>query len=401
MARLKVPGTVLAAALAAWAGQQPAAQTELQQAGVCARCHVVSVLEWGISGHRKTATDCVACHGKSSGHVLNERNEVKPDRIPRGAAVAALCSTCHQSGCPKTRATTSCQDCHHFHALVNPKQPPEQAAEAAPPPAKPTIRKPARRTPPGFELAGDQFDAPTGLPKAVKVAGLGIPMLLVPAGEVDIGADRLANARPVHTVRLAPFYLGKFEVTQAEWQRVMGQNPSALPGDTLPVERVSWQDCQAFLAKLNEQVPGGGFRLPTEAEWEYACRAGAAPIQGEALAHFAWYRANSMRPAETPNEFPQLEAWAPRPAGTRKPNRWGFHDMQGNVWEWCSSLFRPYLYNPEDGRESPAAAGMRVLRGGGYADSADSLHPAFRHAERPDRRLRWNGLRIARSVPQD
>ncbi|MCC6858686.1 MAG: SUMF1/EgtB/PvdO family nonheme iron enzyme [Bryobacterales bacterium] len=397
MARLTMMGAALAAAFAAWAGQQPAARTELQQAGVCARCHVVSVLEWGISGHRKTATDCVACHGESRGHVINERNEVKPDRIPRGTAVAGLCITCHQGGCPKTKAKASCGDCHHFHALVNPKQPPSQVQDAPPPP-KPAARKPARRVPQGLEAAGGEFDATTGLPKAVTVANVGMAMLLAPGGEFDIGDERWENTRPVHTVRVEPFYLGKFEVTQAEWKRVMGQNPSAQPGDALPVERVSWQDCQAFLAKLNEQVPGGGFRLPTEAEWEYACRAGRAPVEGEALARVAWYRGNSMVAEKAGGEFQQTEAWAPRAVGTREANPWGFHDMQGNVWEWCSSLFRPYVYKAEDGRESPGAAGMRVMRGGGYADAADSLHPAFRHAERPDRRLRWNGLRVARSV---
>jgi len=86
--------------------------------------------------------------------------------------------------------------------------------------------------------------------------------------------------------------------------------------------------------------------------------------------------------------------------GTKQPNRWGLYDMQGNVSEWCSTLYRPYLYDPKDGRESLTEPGLRVLRGGGFADAAESLDPAARHAERPQRRYRWNGLRLARSVPQ-
>lgn len=216
--------------------------------------------------------------------------------------------------------------------------------------------------------------------------GAGIVMVLVPGGEADIGSERLADARPVHTVRIEPFYLGKFEITQAEWVALMGDNPSAhQQSGRLPVELVSWEDAQAFLANLNERVPGGGFRLPTEAEWEFAARAGVPP-SGAELARVAWF------------EAPDSD-FAPKVAGSGQPNKLGLFDMQGNVWEWCSSLAAPYPYNAWDGRESLTAAGLRVLRGGGYADQADLLDPALRHGERPNRRLRWNGLRIARSAP--
>ena len=96
---------------------------QFKQAGVCARCHVISVVEWGMSRHSKAGTTCVACHGESKGHVKDERNNIKPEHIPHAAAIAGLCAGCHQSGCPKTHQTASCQDCHHSHALVNPDKP--------------------------------------------------------------------------------------------------------------------------------------------------------------------------------------------------------------------------------------------------------------------------------------
>lgn len=441
---------------AAKAGAADAARAEFTQAGVCARCHVVSVLEWSISGHVAAKTNCQSCHGSSRGHVANERNEVKPDRLPRGAQIAKqLCSECHEAGCPSTQRVGSCQECHHVHALVNPAKPPVdrssrleellvrwdkfgkhfddgerqvkrqdwQAAQQAFRAALELIpgNQSARRrlemctrrlnpSLPGFEIVGEAFDPQTGLPKHVRVVGPNIEMLLVPSGEFDMGSDKLTDAGPVHTVRVEAFYLGQFEVTQAEWATLMGDNPSIHQGEgfpdheRMPVENVSWNDCQEFLRRLNAEVPGGGFRLPSEAEWEYAAAASQRQppktLDADAdLSRCAWYRANSMRKAKPEGRYFPIEAYAPRPVGTRQPNARGFYDLQGNVNEWCSSLFRPYLYDRNDGRESASAPGMRVVRGGGFADSASSLDPALRHAERPHRRLRWNGLRLARSVP--
>jgi formylglycine-generating enzyme required for sulfatase activity len=421
-------------------------QTQIKPAGVCGRCHVVSVLEWSISRHSKVGTNCQACHGTSQGHVTNERNEVKPDRIPHGAAIAGLCQRCHTSGCPKTAQTAACETCHHVHALVSPKQAqagedPElaklytrwdqfqgkmQAGEhllelsnwaaaredfqaalgLIPGNAQATAKlelceRRLHPALPGFEIEGDQYDSATGLPKEVKVAGLGIPMVLVPGGERDIGSDDLASAQPVNTVRVGAFYLGKYELTQGQWKALMGTNPSVHQGDDLPVERVSWSDCQALLQKLNERIPGRGFRLPTEAEWEYAARAGSDHrLSAAELASYAWFRDDSVVASGTASSLLQIDALAPHPVGTKAPNAWGFYDMYGNVWEWCSGLLKPYPYDAADGRESVSAQGLRVLRGGSFADTADLLNPALRHGEQPGRRYRWNGLRLARSVPQ-
>jgi len=321
------------------------AQQDLQfkEAGVCARCHVISVVEWGMSRHRTANTDCIACHGASAGHVDDERNNIKPERVPHGEAIAALCAGCHTAGCPKTRQKAACQTCHHFHALVDPKAPPAVPDQPISRP-KPT---PATRSP--------------KLPPRITVAG--ITLVLIPGGEFDMGSDRFPASRPVHTVRVAPFYLAATEVTQAQWNAVMGSNPSAHKGDQFPVEQVSFEDAQAFLAKLNTKVLGGGFRLPTEAEWEFAA-ADAQPVAG---------------------------ATAPQPAGSGPPNKFGLHDLLGNVWEWCSD---PYLAYPLHSGDAP----LRVLRGGGFADPPDLLATSFRHAERPSRRLRFNGLRLARGI---
>jgi len=449
MGRLSLSLTLIlaAAAGAAAAAQQPT--PELGQAGPCARCHVSSVLEWGLSAHQKVGTDCVACHGASHGHVIDERNNVKPERIPRGAAIAALCETCHANGCPKTKQTASCQTCHHPHALLDPNkgravqdqwvkeangkleafnrymaEGDRLVKEGSFPSARDAFRQAVEQIPgdrravarlgmcerridpqlAGFEIVGSEFDPETGLPRRVKVSGTAIEMVLVPAGDSDMGSDRWKDSAPVHTVQVDAFYLGKFELTQGQWKALMGANPSQYAGrpdsDRLPVERVSWDDCQTFVRTLNGRVPGGGFRLPTEAEWEYAARAGSAnPPAHDELLRSAWFRENTASGADAAADSVPLESYAPKPVGSRQPNRWGLYDMLGNVWEWTSSASRPYPFDAGDGRESETATGLRVLRGGSFVDSAESLDPAMRHAERSDRRFRWNGFRLARGVP--
>ena len=248
---------------------------------------------------------------------------------------------------------------------------------------------------PGFEPMDDRFDPDTGLPLHVRVTGLPIEMVLIPGGDTDIGEDRLAGSRPAHTVSVQPFYLAKTELTQRAWTAVASDNPSTHRGDELPVQNVSWMDAQQWIATLNSRVAGRGFRLPTEAEWEKAARAGSMQ---HAPSLVAWFKENSASQAPA-GDFRQIGAYAPHPVGTREPNPHGIYDLAGNVWEWCSTLLKPYPYNARDGRESRNGAGLRVLRGGGFADPAEYLSPSFRHGERPDRRLLFNGFRLARSVP--
>ncbi|MBL8157759.1 MAG: SUMF1/EgtB/PvdO family nonheme iron enzyme, partial [Anaerolineae bacterium] len=181
----------------------------------------------------------------------------------------------------------------------------------------------------------------------VRIPLLGLDLRLVPAGESDIGSDAWPASQPVHSVYTEPFYLGLYEVTQRQWSALGVENPSTSKGDNLPVHDVSWQDAVAWIAKLNERT-GGRFRLPTEAEWERAAQPATSP-----LVEHAWYRANSAIAPAAP--FRESNAYAPRPVGSKRPNPLGFFDMQGNVAEWCSSLFRPYPWTPAADRESLSA----------------------------------------------
>jgi formylglycine-generating enzyme required for sulfatase activity len=135
--------------------------------------------------------------------------------------------------------------------------------------------------------------------------------------------------------------------------------------------------------------------LPTEVEWEFAARSGSMQHNISAT---GWFRENSAT-ASGSDDFRQIDAYAPHPVATKQADSRGLYDLLGNVWEWCSTLMKPYPYNADDGRELMDAPGLRVLRGGSFADSADYLQPTLRHSERPDRRMVFNGVRLVRTVP--
>jgi len=440
-------GGLLTATVADSQSQAPPARPagDLAPQHRCARCHLNDMLEWGTSRHSSAGTTCISCHGASEGHVIDERNNIKPDRLPRGEAIAASCRQCHDQGCPNTKRTDGCQSCHHVHALVDltkssarssglerieqERQRYYQAVErgdslvakadwsgafkqyeaalairAGDARAKERMAFCRRRLNPempGFRILSDAFDPETGLPVSVEAPALGMKMVLIPGGATDIGDAELPDARLVHTVRVESFYLAECEVTQGQWAGIMGTNPSAYQDGfaehlRMPVDSVSWEDCRRFIEKVNQRTPGSGFRLPTEAEWEYALRKGGESHAG--LDAVAWYRDNSQfKNRGRTDEPPQFSS--PHPAGAKGANLLGLRDLQGNVWEWCSSLFLPYPYDAADGREDAAREGLRVLRGGSFTDRADLLTPGLRYGERPDRRFRWNGLRLARSVP--
>ncbi|MFD5316960.1 formylglycine-generating enzyme family protein [Streptomyces sp. NPDC127098] len=214
-------------------------------------------------------------------------------------------------------------------------------------------------------------------------------LVTVPAGRVTL-SDRRTERR--WTVDVAAFHLAPFPVTQAAFARVTGERPSAARGDELPVESVSWWDAVRFCDALSRSEgltpayrvgDGGedvmwdrsadGYRLPTEAEWEHACRAGTTGPRYGDLDEIAWHRGNS---GERVHEV-----------GGRKPNAWGLYDMLGNVWDWCWDQYDPEVYG-----------GYRVLRGGGWFDERWSCRASVRRRSHPTFRTDDVGFRLARSV---
>jgi formylglycine-generating enzyme required for sulfatase activity len=230
--------------------------------------------------------------------------------------------------------------------------------------------------------------------KAIDVGGIALTLVEIPAGEFLMGSPAgkgMEHEHPRHKTSITrPFYLGRYEVTQAQWTKVMGDNPSYFKGSDLPVESVSWNDVQKFIAKLNTMT-GEEFRLPTEAEWEYACRAGSNAQyyfgdNEDKLDEYAWYTDNSEGRTH--------------PAGKKKPNSFGLHDMLGNVWEWCADWYSKTYYDisPKDEPRGPASGKHRILRGGAWHYSAIGLRPANRYYQSPEYEYADTGFRIAQDA---
>jgi formylglycine-generating enzyme required for sulfatase activity len=215
-------------------------------------------------------------------------------------------------------------------------------------------------------------------------------MVTVPAGRVMLSDRRTGRKWPVEP---GSFRLGVHPVTQARYADVTGLRPSSAHGDRLPVESVSWWDAVRFCNALSERegltpayhlrrdddgvewdTSSDGYRLPTEAEWEHACRAGTTGARYGELDEIAWHRGNS--------------AERMREVGGRRPNSWGLYDMLGNVWEWCWDLYDPEVYGT-----------YRVLRGGGWFDERWSCRASVRRRSHPTLRIDDVGFRVARSLP--
>ncbi len=216
-------------------------------------------------------------------------------------------------------------------------------------------------------------------------------MVVIPAGTFTMGSSKVPNEQPAHSVTLArPFAIGKFEVTQGQWKALMGSNPSqfAQCGDDCPVEQISWNDAQAFIQKLNAKT-GKNYRLSSEAEWEYACRAGGSHeyCGSNSVDSVGWHENNSG--AKT------------HPVGGKQANAWGLYDMSGNVWEWVQDWYHDnYNGAPTDGSpwESGGARTDRVLRGGSSYFIPAYLRSANRYRYTPDLRFINYGLRLARTL---
>lgn len=237
------------------------------------------------------------------------------------------------------------------------------------------------------------------LPREIQNS-LGMAFVLVAAGTFEMGSPATESGRdadegPVHAVTLSrPFYLGKYEVTQGQWEAVMGTTPSRFPrcGRTCPVEMVSWDDAQAFIAALNRQEGVPVYRLPTEAEWEYAARAGTQTAYhfghtARELERYAWYGDNGLFRAGT------------HPVGQKQPNGWGLYDMHGNVWEWVADWYGKHTYSsrPAMDPRGPRTGTQRVFRGGDWAISARHCRAASRGGAAPDNYGAGIGFRLART----
>ena len=230
-------------------------------------------------------------------------------------------------------------------------------------------------------------------------------MIFVKGGTFNMGSNNIrGNESPIHSVTLSDFYIGETQVTQGLWEAVMGENPSFWrSGGDYSVDSVSWNGCQSFIKKLNEET-GMDFRLPTEAEWEYAARSGGkehkfswtdeaqkgdslGTTESNRLKQFAWFTKNSKYNRHT---VASKEI---------KPNELGIYDMSGNVWEWCHDLYERtyYSYSPKDNPQGPESGGEHVLRGGSYCSRVGFCRVSYRGACWPDDISNEVGFRLALS----
>jgi formylglycine-generating enzyme required for sulfatase activity len=211
-------------------------------------------------------------------------------------------------------------------------------------------------------------------------------MIFVKGGVFQMGSNAGdPDERPVHTVILSDYKIGKYEVTQAHWKAVMGNSPSYFKGcDNCPVEQVSWNDVQDFISRLNKQT-GKHYRLPTEAEWEYAARGGSQSRNcsysgSNDIVSVAFYDRNSQSKTHA--------------VGSKQPNELGIYDMSGNVWEWCSDRFGPYDAYSVTNPEGADSGHTRVYRGGSLNNGAEQCRPSLRYKYYPDYRHAALGFRL-------
>ncbi len=227
--------------------------------------------------------------------------------------------------------------------------------------------------------------------KEIKTSS-GVEMVLIPGGWFIMGdKEGEVDEKPPHKVYISSFYMDKYPVTQEEYEKVMGENPSKWIGKRKPVEQVTWFDAVRYCnarSKLEGLQPcydtktwkcnfeANGYRLPTEAEWEYACRAGSTTKyffgnDPNKLKYFAWYKENSNGKTH--------------PVGQKLPNRWGLYDMYGNVFEWCNDFYKRDYYkeSPEKNPEGPETGKEKVVRGGSWNSTSEECRSSYRYKEDP------------------
>ncbi|CAK8715944.1 Formylglycine-generating enzyme, required for sulfatase activity, contains SUMF1/FGE domain [Candidatus Electrothrix laxa] len=222
---------------------------------------------------------------------------------------------------------------------------------------------------------------------------IGMEFVFVPEDCFQMGSSPDEKGRdddegPVHEVCVDGFWMGKYEVTQGQWKKIMGDNPAKFQkGDKYPVEQVSWEDVQKFITQLKKRS-GKEYRLPTEAEWEYAARAGSSYKYsgGDNLNAVAWYGENSGSSTHS--------------VGQKKANAFGLYDMSGNVWEWCADWYgeKYYASNVKNNPTGLSSGSDRVIRGGGWGDNPGGVRSANRDRSSPVRRYDVLGFRLALPV---
>ena len=255
-----------------------------------------------------------------------------------------------------------------------------------------------------FQLLALLHPAKAQAPKEI-TNSIGMKLLLIPKGTFMMGSPESEeghqrNNETQHEVTISKdYYLGVYEVTQAQYEKVMGKNPSLFQGAIvgnenadLPVDNVSWDDVVEFCKKLSdlpeEKKAGRMYRLPTEAEWEYACRAGSKTAysfddEEGLLPEYGWFSRNSSRRTHT--------------VGLLEPNAWGLHDMHGNVWEWCSDWYEEYPKGAVSDPTGPKEGSDRVIRGGSWDYEAAHCRSANRNGRDPSFRFDYYGFRVALS----
>ena len=249
----------------------------------------------------------------------------------------------------------------------------------------------------GHEIAAAKEKLPIWIHSGLPGTSIDVPlygkvilqMCWCPPGFFTVGSPESEGGRSGDEMQVSVtlskgFWLAGTELTQTQWKAVMGSNPSHFKGGNLPVEKVSWDDAQRFIAKVNARgfLPKNWiFALPTEAQWEYACRAGTTgPFSGESLDDVGWFDGNS--------------GGKTHPVGTKKPNAWGFHDMHGNVWEWCADWYDNVLPGGSD-PTGPDTGLLRVGRGGSWGVVDSGCRSAIRYWSTPGYRNSCIGFRVA------
>ncbi len=224
-----------------------------------------------------------------------------------------------------------------------------------------------------------------------EVDGLSFPMRYIEGGSFDMGSNKREREKPIHEVIISSFYLASYLVTQELYKAVMGQNPSHFKGSNRPVEKVSWHDAEGFCKKLKEKT-GKHFRLPTEAEWEYAARGGTKSegfeySASDHLKQVGWYGENSGNETKA--------------VGVLLPNELGLYDMSGNVYEWCEDWYSKDYYknSPKENPKGPDKGNYRVIRRGDFFDHAFYCRTAYRNDDHPGISYDYIGFRVALSPP--